>query len=263
MPRPGKTLHRRRIVIRLEDREGITVLRLEHGKANALDVELCEALAVSLSRLGSEDASGATVVTGTGNIFSAGVDLFRLLEGGEAYVAGFLRALVDLIDALRSFPKPLIAAINGHAIAGGAVIAFACDYRIMAAGDGTIGVPELRVGVPFPSSALEIVRAAVPRAYLGDVVLRGSLSGSREALAHGLVHEVVDHDAVIDRAVEVGREMSRIPPATFALTRRRLAASGAAVDDAYDAEVEALWKDPEIHAHIRGYLERTIGKSSR
>jgi enoyl-CoA hydratase len=250
-------------VIRREDREGITVLRLEHGKANALDVELCEALAVSLSELGSEDTSGATIVTGTGNIFSAGVDLFRLLEGGDAYVAAFLPALADLIDGLQSFPKPLIAAINGHAIAGGGVIAFACDYRVMADGDATIGVPELRVGVPFPSGAFEIVRAAVPRAHLRDAVLRGSLSGSREALERALVHEVVDYDAVIDRAVEVGREMSRIPRATFALTKQRLAAPDAAEDGAYDAGVEALWKDPEIHAHIRAYLERTIGKSSR
>lgn len=250
-------------MIRREEREGVTVLRLEHGKANALDLELCEALGGSLSELGSEDTSGATIITGTGNIFSAGVDLFRLLEGGESYAAAFLPSLVDLIDGLRSFPKPLVAAINGHAIAGGGVIAFACDYRVMAEGDATIGVPELRVGVPFPSGAFEIVRAAVPRAYLRDVVLRGSLFNPREALVRSLVHEVVDAGAVIDRAVEIGREMSRIPPATFALTKRRLAALETEEDSAYEAGVEALWKDPEIHAHIRAYVEHTIGKSSR
>ena len=250
-------------MIRREDREGVTILGLEHGKANALDVELSDALAASLAELEAEDRCGAAVITGRGDIFSAGVDLFRLLEGGEAYVAAFLRALVGLIDGLRAFSKPLVAAINGHAIAGGGVIAFACDHRVMADGDGTIGVPELRVGVPFPSAALEIVRAAVPRAYLRDVVLRGSLCRPPEALARGLVHEVVDGDALLDRAIEVAREMGRIPRATYALTKRRLGTGEKAADPAYDAEVEALWKDPEIHAHIRAYLERTIGKSSR
>lgn len=250
-------------MIRRDDHEGVGVIRLEHGKANALDVELSDALAASLAELEAEEECGAAVITGTGRIFSAGVDLFHLLEGGEAYVDTFLPALTGLIDGLRAFSKPLIAAINGHAIAGGGVIALACDYRVMADGDGTIGMPELRVGVPFPSGALAIVRAAVPRAHLRDVVLRGSLSGPREALARGLVHEVVDEHGLLDRAVEVGREMRRIPRATFVLTKRRLAALEGATDPAYDADVEALWKDPEIHATIRTYLERTIGKSSR
>lgn len=264
-------------MIRRNDRGSLSILRLEHGKANALDVELSRALTASLAELETESRCGAAVITGTGGIFSAGVDLFRLLEGGEAYADAFLPALVDLIDHLRAFPKPLIAAINGHAIAGGGVIAFACDYRIMATGDGTLGVPELRVGVPFPSGALNIVRAVVPRAHLRNVVLRGGLSTPEEALARGLVHEVVDGEDLIDRAVEVGLEMSEIPPATFALTKRRILASERGTeadreDDAdvasdsdalYDAEVEALWKDPQIHAHVRAYLERTIGKSSR
>jgi enoyl-CoA hydratase len=249
-------------VIRRDDREGITVLRLEHGRANALDVELSRALGASLAGLESEDRCGAAVITGSGNIFSAGVDLFRLLEGGEPYVEAFLPALMGLIDRLRTFSKPLIAAINGHAIAGGGVIAFACDYRLMADGEGTIGVPELRVGVPFPSAALDIVRDAVPRAHLRDLVLRGSLSSPGEALARGLVHELIDGGKLIDRAVEVGREMSGIPRATFALTKRRLTTPDGETQSEYDRNVEVLWRDPQIHATIRAYLERTIGKSS-
>lgn len=250
-------------MIRRDDRDGITVLRLEHGKANALDVELSRGLSGSLSGLATEDGCVAAVITGSGDIFSAGVDLFRLLEGGGVYLDEFLPALVGLIERLRAFSKPLVGAVNGHAIAGGGVIAFACDYRIMALGDGTIGVPELRVGVPFPSRALDIVRAAVPRAHLRDVVLRGTLSTPQEALARGLVHELTDRETLIDRAVEVARDMSRIPPDTFALTKRRLGTPEGEGDPDYDGRVEALWKDPEIHATIRAYLERTIGKGSR
>ena len=91
----------------------------------------------------------------------------------------------------------------------------------------------------------------MPRALFRDVVLRGSLSGPDEALARGLVHELVDDRALIERAVEVARQMSRIPRATFSLTKRRLAAAEDATDGAYDADVEALGKAPETHAHIR------------
>jgi enoyl-CoA hydratase len=235
---------------------------MEHGKVNALDSEFSETLAASLAELDHDDRCGAAVLTGSGGVFSAGVDLFRVLEGGSSYLNDFLPALTSLMERLRGFSKPLVAGVNGHAIAGGGVMALATDYRVMSDGDGKIGVPELRVGVPFPGAALEIVQAAVPVEQLGDVVLRGGLFSPREAKDRGLIHEVVEADATRDRAVEIARELSRIPQATYAITKRRLQAT-VPVDPEYEADVEALWKNPEMHASIRAYLEQTIGKSSR
>src|SRR5262249_50525029 len=125
--------------------EGILTLRLAHGKASALDVELLDALQHELD--GVPEDVRALVLTGTGSIFSAGVDLFRLTQEGADYVRRFLPLLSRLVRALFTFPRPVVAAANGHAIAGGCIIVLASDVRLMAEGTGRIGIPELLVGV--------------------------------------------------------------------------------------------------------------------
>ena len=140
---------------------GIAVLTLAHGKANALDIEFCEALAARFTELRTSDAK-AVVLTGQGKAFSAGVDLIKLSQGGADYIRQFLPSLHKLCETVFFHPKPVVAAINGHAIAGGCVLACCADRRIMARGQGRIGVTELLVGLPFPSMAFEVVRATVP-----------------------------------------------------------------------------------------------------
>src|SRR5262249_18597291 len=135
--------------------DGVLTLRLAHGKASAMDAELLDALLRELDGI-AEDVR-AVVLTGTASIFSAGVDLFRLTRDGADYVRRFIPLLCRCLRALFAFPRPVVAAANGHAIAGGCILVLAADYRLMADGVGRIGVPELLVGVPFPAAALEIV----------------------------------------------------------------------------------------------------------
>jgi Enoyl-CoA hydratase/isomerase len=152
-------------MIEIEPHRKNSVFRTAHGKANALDTELCEAITVRLEEH-RHSSMQALVFIGQGQIFSAGVDLLRVLDGGPAYLEVFLPALSKAFETLFCFPKPVIAAINGHAIAGGCVLACAADYRIMAHQAGRIGVPELLVGVPFPTVALEIMRCvAAPEQF--------------------------------------------------------------------------------------------------
>src|SRR5262249_17078440 len=119
--------------------DGIAVLTLNHGKANALDIELCDALATRFAALPKSDAK-AVIRTAEGKIFSAGVDLKRLSSGGADYVRQFLPALHRLYEAVFFHPKPVVTAINGHAIAGGCVLACCADRRIMAPQAGPIRV---------------------------------------------------------------------------------------------------------------------------
>src|SRR5204863_2301421 len=115
--------------------------------ANVMNLEFCAALT---SRFGEAQASSrAVVLTGSGNIFSAGVDLLRLVDGGAEYIRTFLPALNAMFAAVFGCEKPVLAAINGHAIAGGCVLAGAADRRLMRRDAGLIGVTELLVGVPF------------------------------------------------------------------------------------------------------------------
>ncbi|MGB6311969.1 MAG: enoyl-CoA hydratase/isomerase family protein, partial [Pseudolabrys sp.] len=160
-------------MIKSETAEGIAVLTLTHGKANALDIELCDGLAARFQELRLSDAK-AVVLTGQGKIFSAGVDLKRLSSEDADYIRRFLPALHRLYEAVFFHPKPVVAAINGHAIAGGCVLACCADRRIMAREAGRIGVTEILVGVPFPSLAFEIVRFAVPPRYLPEFTLSGA-----------------------------------------------------------------------------------------
>src|SRR3984893_4038225 len=120
----------------------VAILRMAHGKANAMNIELCAALSQYLAEFRTSQAR-ALVITGTGHIFSAGVDLLRLTEGGASYVRKFLPALGTMLATVFSHAAPVVAAINGHAIAGGCVLACAADRRLMARDGGHIGVTEL------------------------------------------------------------------------------------------------------------------------
>lgn len=247
-------------MIERETEDGILTLRLAHGKASVMDVELLEALGTELEA--AQDAR-AVVLTGTGSIFSAGVDLFRVLDGGQAYVDRFFPLLAGFCRQLFALPVPVVAAVNGHAIAGGGVTALAADYRLMAEGNGRIGVPEVLVGVPFPAAALEVVRFTVPRHRLQALVYTGSARTPHEALADGLVDEVVAPDALLPRAREVAAHLAALSPEVFRATKQALRAETLARMDsaaAYDRDAHALWSAPETHDRIRAYMERIARK---
>jgi enoyl-CoA hydratase len=247
-------------VIDLTRRGTVDVLRMVHGKANALDVELCEGLRSQLQACAQSDA-GALVVTGDGTIFSAGVDLVRLVNGGAAYVRTFLPALNRLCEALFAFPKPLVAAVNGHAIAGGCIIACAADYRMMTRDPARIGIPELLVGVPFPPAPLEIMRFAAPAPQLQAMIFRGVTFTPDLALQRGLVDAVVDADRLLADAVAAAEAMAAVPVAAFALTKRQLrepALQRIRAGAAIDAEVEDAWASPAILRAVGDYVARTL-----
>ncbi len=248
-------------MIDLKTDSGIAVVTIRHGKANALDIELCEALAKCFSELRAASAR-AVVVTGQGRMFSAGVDLIRLSSGGADYVRQFLPALHRLYDAAFFHPKPVVAAINGHAIAGGGVLACCADRRIMARASGRIGVTELLVGVPFPALPLEIVRFAVPAHSLPEFTLGGATYDSDDALRRGWVDEVVDADALMEQAMAAAQQLARLSPPAFAQTKKQLRQpvaervdrSGATTDKA----VTDIWAAAETLGHIRDYVARTL-----
>src|SRR4029450_4192823 len=157
------------------------------------------------------DGHTAVVFTGAGRAFCAGVDLWGIVEGGPSYVEQFLPALVGAFDAVFRCGKPVVAALNGHAIAGGCIFAAACDRRIMAAGRGRIGVSELLAGVPSPVAGLELLRHAVGEPGRQDLVLTGATHEPDEALRRGIVDEVVPADQLPDRALEVARQLAEVP----------------------------------------------------
>lgn len=250
-------------MIEREDLDSIVLLRLAHGKVSAMDAELLSALARAFDE--ARDAA-AIVVTGSGSSFSAGVDLFRILDGGAAYVDRFLPLLSDALLRVFTHPRPVVAAVNGHAIAGGCILACACDVRLMADGKGRVGIPELRVGVPFPLAPLEIVRFATAGVGMQDLVYGGATLEPQAARDARLIDEIVPADELIERAIAGARRLAAMPEAAFTLTKRTLRAPVVERIErgrrAADPPVRDAWAGPVCQAAIRTYLDRTVGKKA-
>jgi enoyl-CoA hydratase len=139
-----------------------------------------------------------------------------------------------------------VAAVNGHAIAGGLILSAAADWTVMAKGPGRAGVTELLVGVPFPAVALELLRLRAGDAQARLLAVSGATFGAGEALARGLVDEAVSAAELADRSLAAAQRLAALGPA-FGLTKRQLRQQFLArVHDlaVLDAEVDAIWKAP-------------------
>jgi enoyl-CoA hydratase len=233
----------------------VRVLTLSSGRVNAINVELLEELADAIGELQGSGA-GALVLTGAGRVFCAGVDLNRVLQGGAGYTDRLIPAISKAVVALFSYPGPTVAAINGAAIAGGCVLACACDRRLISP-DAQIGASEVRVGVPFPAAALEVARYACGRhaeeALLGGAVYRGA-----EAIACGLAHRIVSDD-LVEAAVAEASDLGEISVDAYGNTKAQLRAPTLArISQAgdIDRDVRELWGAEQTRQRIADSMER-------
>src|SRR5688572_22300436 len=210
--------------VSIQRRGPVALLLLDNPPANALGSPVLAELASAAETLRTDD-SRAVVLTGAGRFFSAGLDLFevaRLVTSPDAET--FARLFDDVVTALFALEKPVVAAINGHAIAGGAVLAATADFRLVADAELKIGVTEVQVGVVFPTSALEAVRFSCAGPHLGEVLYRGNVYGAADAVARRLADEVVPAAELLDRALALANELAEHRPLAFATTKRALRA---------------------------------------
>ena len=184
--------------------DGVSTVRFDHPPVNALDLDLLDDVIGAMRGI-----DGPVVLTGEGRCFSAGVDLPAIVEGGAEYTDRFMTALSAAFLAVFDHPAPVVAAINGHAIAGGCVFAMAADIRLMSA--GTIGLTELAVGAMFPMAAIEICRYAMG-ASVTPAALQAQTIDVSAAAAFGWVDEVVTADELLPRSIALARELVRVRP---------------------------------------------------
>ncbi len=251
-------------MIERRDQDDVAILRIEHGKANAFDLELCIEIESALEGLGPEIR--AVVLTGTASIFSAGLDLRRLLAEDADYVDDLVPRFDALLRRVLSLPIPVVASINGHAIAGGCILAAACDHRLMVDDESLrIGVTELLVGVPFPVLALETVREVVAGPRLWDLVLSARTLNPREALDMGLVDDLLPRETILSSAHAAAQRLGSIPAAAFAATKRQLRQPlfdrVGRTTEGFDPEIRRIWKSEEARASIREFVGDRIGRS--
>ncbi len=250
-------------MIEKSEKGGVVVLKLAYGKANTMDIAFCQTMTKEFTEL-RLSAAKAVVLTGQGGIFSAGVELVRTSDGGPGYVREFLPALNAMFDAVFPFPKPGGAAINGHAIAGGCVLACCADKRLMAQGNGRIGVTELLVGLPFPALAFEVMRSVTLSRYFSQAIYAGDTVLPEAGAERGWIDEVVVPADLMDRAIAVAQTLAALPASTFAMTKRQMhlpvAERMEIVGDEIDEAVIDIWAAPEATARIQDYVARTLKK---
>lgn len=241
----------------------VDVVHIKYGKANVQDLEFCQEFLRCLEELRESDAR-ALVLTGQGKIFSAGVDLKRVISGGAPYIREFLPVLSQLYETLFFYPKPVVSSINGHAVAGGCVLACLADYKVMALDEERIGVPELLVGVPFPMIAFEIMRFVCDPQHFEELLYGGATFPVESAYSLGLVNRLVEPERLLEYAIGVAEKMAALPAEAFALTKqqmrapvlKRLREEGVEFDKA----VIDCWASQKSLESIQEYVKHTLKK---
>jgi enoyl-CoA hydratase/carnithine racemase len=247
------------MIERIDHAGEIRELRLDRPPANALDPALVGELREAL---GEAVAAGrrAVVLSAAGRMFSGGLDVPALLALDRPAMERFLGEFLGLLRAIAVSPVPVVAAIGGHAPAGGAVLAIHCDYRVMAEGDFKIGLNEVAVGLPLPRVIHSTLVRVVGPAAAEKLAVAGLLVPAGEALRLGLVDELVPQEAVVERALQKARDWVALPPRamseTRALARRDLVESFEREErGTWEAFVDD-WFSPETQGAMRALVER-------
>jgi enoyl-CoA hydratase len=202
----------------------------------------------------------AVVLTGTGSCFSAGLDLQGIADANREQLERLVASLNRASARLYALPLPVVAAIQGHAIAGGLILALCCDYRVAAAHDCKIGLTEVRVGVPFPAAALAVLRAELDPGTARVLMLGGRNIDSATALARGVVDELHSREQVLPRALHVAQDLSQAPRGAYAevkrqLRREALRASETMLASGNDPALP-FWFLPDVKRTVRAVLSK-------
>jgi enoyl-CoA hydratase/carnithine racemase len=246
-------------MIQTIDHGTVRELRLNRPPVNALSPELISALRLAIE-IAARDGARAIILSGAPGRFSGGLDVPRLLTLDRPAMAALWRDFYALLGAIAASPIPIAAAITGHAPAGGTVLALFCDWRVMAEGDYKIGLNEAQVGLPIPPVIWAGARRLLGIRIAERLAVSGALLTSRDALAVGLVDEVVPLEQVVERSLAWCERLLALPPQAMAGTRRLARADLVAVFESdLKTELEsviAAWWSPETQATLRALADR-------
>lgn len=248
--------------------DGIVELKLARAPVNALNPELCKDLRAALSAAIADGAQGI-VLSGGARVFSAGLDVPYLVSLGDdrAALMAAWEAFFNAALAIAESPVPVVAAIGGHAPAGGCVLALCCDYRVMARSDDPakpyrIGLNETQVGLVVPVGILRLMQRVVGVHRAERLVVAGDMVEAERAERIGLVDELVDADRVSARAREWLAQLLRLPQPVMRQTRAIARADVIAAMQPEQIQLPHFidaWSDPSTQAALQALVAR-LGK---
>jgi enoyl-CoA hydratase len=243
----------------IERKGAVALLRMKAGKANAISLGWLEKMGTLLDALEAAPPR-ALILTGDGRAFCAGLDLPSLVDLGSGDMTAFIHRFSDTMVRIFALPWPVVAAVNGHAVAGGCVLALQADQRLMASGGGRIGLNEVQLGIGLPVAVVETLRCQVPPATLFPVAAEGGLFAAEEALRLGLVDEVVEAGRLEARAWERATALAALPQLAFARVKASLRGPVlAAIREASAADARAwteTFHSPDAQRLLRDVVTR-------
>ncbi len=230
-------------------------VRLNRGKVNALNETVLEELRHGFKTLSEDEAIRTVVLTGSGPFFSFGFDIPELYHYTREKFTRFLTKFTGLYRYLFLYPKPVVAAINGHAIAGGCMLATACDHRIMVSGKAKISLNEITFGASVFQGSVEMLRYWVGGRVAQDILFSGAMYTAEEALKLGLIHEVTRLENLPKRTVQIADKFTSLSPSAFAHMKKLLRRS--ALDRMQEIERESIeefieiWYSDKLRENLR------------
>jgi enoyl-CoA hydratase/carnithine racemase len=207
--------------VTLTREDGTAVIRMQGRHGNAINPDLLRGLAAAFGAAETDKRIQAVLLASGGKLFSPGLDLQELLPLDRPAMAAFMDQFCATLAALYTFPKPVLAAVSGHAVAGGAVLAMTADMRILKQGV-RIGLNEVKVGVPLPYGVAQLLRETVHRPALTEIALLGRNYSDQEAVAVGFASEVVNEDGFDAACRQRLAEFAEKDASALALTKRYL-----------------------------------------
>lgn len=241
------------IPIRVQSVESVRLVLLDRGP-NALDAPLIDALEGVVASLADEGAPAVVLTSAHSSVFCPGLDLKRLDGSDREVVRDVMRGFNRLLRRVATYPGPMVAALQGHAIAGGCLLAMACDRRVMARSGARVGLSEVNLGVPVPAGAIRMLLALYQTRAVEQLVLEGDGFGGERAFELGLVERLVDRGAVVDNAVRLAAHLGSRPAGAFATAKKFLRAGLAEQMERHDdQELERFldhWFDPDTQDRI-------------
>ena len=207
-------------MISIEKRGKVALVRLDRSVTNAINLSCVMELNAIIERLGSDsEVAGIVLSSSSANFFSIGFDIPELFDLSQEEFGVFYRAVNQMCLNLYALPKPTVAAITGHAIAGGCILALCCDYRFSAKGRKLIGLNEVKLGVPVPYPADRMLRELVGARLARDIMEAGEFYGPEQALELGLVDRVLPLERVVEEAVEMAGELGALPGLAYGMIK--------------------------------------------
>jgi Delta3-Delta2-enoyl-CoA isomerase len=225
-------------VARLSTNGNIAQVLLKRGKVNAINEQLVDEIAGCLSRAAADPEIRAVILTGEGSFFSFGFDIPEFLGYSRESFSSFLKRFTSLYAYMFTYPKPLVAALNGHAVAGGCMIALACDYRIMVSGKARISLNEITFGSTVFAGSVEMLQFVIGAKNAQAVLHDGAMYSAETASQLGMIDQISCNDKLMDDARDVAKRLAAKDAAAYRSIKDLLRA--AVADDMAKKEDESV-----------------------